>query len=558
MNQPTEPDRPDRTPGDDRTDDDRRNQRPYVLDDPLVRFDARVLDPTTAVRLTNGEAPSPTVYVGDTLLVTADTVENARSLLTALDSVANQNRSAVRRIQEDPFDDNDDPDHDEFARLLRQAAESRLPLVFAVRFEPNTDGPAPAVDVWPLLQNIRQAASGDGADPEAVRLSEAIGLNHLMSAAADINGSPFSKGMAGIFGSPFSKGMANIFGNPFSKGMASGVASYAAAGSGGRGPVAVVMPPPLRSPENQRPHVVVADTGVGRHPWFDAQAVTAGLQIDVEGSPQWVGRDPGDPDAQRSDPEGSGAVSDPMSGLLDSHSGHGTFIAGLLRQACADADITAIRIMDSDGVVPELTLTRALTGLGVAQLTRQAEFDAIVLSLGYYSETADDKAYTAGLRLLILALSAMEVAVFCAAGNDSTQRRSYPAAFCEDPAFADGAHLAMASVAALNPDSTVALFSNDGEWVNAEAPGANLVSTAPVLAQGAWTSDTSFIGIKDARRGTVDPDSFVAGFSTWSGTSFAAPVLAGRYLARLAGEPVPRSVKARQPLLGLGRPGPAE
>ena len=246
-----------------------------------------------------------------------------------------------------------------------------------------------------------------------------------------------------------------------------------------------------------------------------------------------------------------------MSGLLDSHSGHGTFIAGLLRQACADADITAIRIMDSDGVVPELALTRALTGLGVAQLTRQAEIDAIVLSLGYYSETADDKAYTAGLRLLILALSAMEVAVFCAAGNDSTQRRSYPAAFCEDPAFADGAHLAMASVAALNPDSTVALFSNDGDWVNAEAPGANLVSTAPVLAQGAWTSDTSFIGITDAIRGTVDPDSFVAGFSTWSGTSFAAPVLAGRYLARLAAEPVPRSVKARQPLLGLGRPGPA-
>ena len=149
--------------------------------------------------------------------------------------------------------------------------------------------------------------------------------------------------------------MANIFGNPFSKGMASGVASYAAAGSGGRGPVAVVMPPPLRSPDHQRPHVVVADTGVGRHPWFDAQAVNAGLQIVADGSPQWVGRIPGDPDAQRSDPEGAGAVPDPMSGLLDSHSGHGTFIAGLLRQACADADITAVRIMDSDGVVPELT-----------------------------------------------------------------------------------------------------------------------------------------------------------------------------------------------------------
>ncbi len=87
MNQPTEPDRPDSAPGDDRTDDDRRNQRPFILDDPLVRFDARVLDPTTAVRLTNGQAPSPTVYVGDTLLVTGDTVDEMQTFLTALDAV---------------------------------------------------------------------------------------------------------------------------------------------------------------------------------------------------------------------------------------------------------------------------------------------------------------------------------------------------------------------------------------------------------------------------------------------------------------------------------------
>ena len=111
----------------------------------------------------------------------------------------------------------------------------------------------------------------------------------------------------------------------------------------------------------------------------------------------------------------------------------------------------------------------------------------------------------------------------------------------------------MASVAALNPDSTIALFSNEGDWVNAEAPGANLVSTAPRLAQGSWNPDTSFIGPGNTRRGTVDPDSFVAGFSTWSGTSFAAPVLAGRYLARLAEKEVARTVSARRPLIGLGR-----
>jgi hypothetical protein len=54
-------------------------------------------------------------------------------------------------------------------------------------------------------------------------------------------------------------------------------------------------------------------------------------------------------------------------------------------------------------------------------------------------------------------------------------------------------------------------------------------------------------------RGTVDPDSFVAGFCTWSGTSFAAPVLAGRFLAGLVESGADDTVKARSPLIGLGR-----
>jgi subtilisin family serine protease len=305
---------------------------------------------------------------------------------------------------------------------------------------------------------------------------------------------------------------------------------------------------------------VVLDTGVGQHPWFDAQPVTVGLQfIDPQhpaDPPLWVGMNPLDPDVIASDPEGDGAIPDPMTGLLDSHAGHGTFIAGLLRQACPDADITAVRVMDSDGVVPEIMLTDAMTALGVVQTDEKPFIDALVLSLGYYSESGHDVKYTAGLRTLALALAERGVAIFCAAGNDSTQRRSYPAAFADDPAFHDGNHLPMASVAAINPDSTVALFSNDGDWVNAEAPGANVVSTAPRRAQGGWMPNTLFVGPFGARRGTIDPDSYVAGFSTWSGTSFAAPVLAGRYLAKLAERPTARTVSAREDAVGLGRRRP--
>jgi hypothetical protein len=530
---------------------------PFVLQDPMIRFDARVLDPATAVRVPGGEAPSPTVYVGDTLLVTAGDPDDGRDLLTVLDEAVKASGLPLQWVREDPFEDNDNPDHDARARLLRLAAERKLPLVFPVRFEPATDGPAAAVDVWPLLQSIRYAGRPEAGDDRVARLSQSIGLNHLMTAAALIGGNPFTRGAALIAGNPFTRGAALIAGNPFTRGAAAGPDSYLVAGSGGRGPVSVVLPPPVRSSAGNVPHVVVLDTGVGEHDWFTAQGVNLGLKYTDPAKPNepsiWIGLNPDDGVVKASDPEGQGAIADPMLGLLATHSGHGTFIAGLIRQTCADAEITAARVMDSDGVVPEVRLTDALTGIGIIQSDGKEPFDALVMSLGYYSETGEDAKYTAGLRPLVKELALRGVAIFCAAGNDSTTLRSYPAAFADDPDFSDGAHLPMASVAALNPDSTVALFSNDGDWVNAEAAGANLVSTAPKWSRGGWNADTSFEGPNNTERSSIDPDSFTSGFCTWSGTSFAAPVLAGKYLAAVV-KKAPASIEDRIALVGLGRP----
>jgi len=50
-------------------------------------------------------------------------------------------------------------------------------------------------------------------------------------------------------------------------------------------------------------------------------------------------------------------------------------------------------------------------------------------------------------------------------------------------------------------------------------------------------------------RGTIDADHFSSGFATWSGTSFAAPVLAGRYLARLVRENCPVGADRRKALV---------
>jgi hypothetical protein len=89
-----------------------------------------------------------------------------------------------------------------------------------------------------------------------------------------------------------------------------GVGSYAAAGSGGHGPVKVVLGPPLARRVDRRPGVVVMDTGIGAHPWFDADAVRPQLLLDDQ-TPVGMDIVPGDP----TDPEAAGATESPLTGL---------------------------------------------------------------------------------------------------------------------------------------------------------------------------------------------------------------------------------------------------
>ena len=116
--------------------------------------------------------------------------------------------------------------------------------------------------------------------------------------------------------------------------------------------------------------------------------------------------------------------------------------------------------------------------------------------------------------------------VVCSAGNEATARPTYPAHI---PAADPGRHV---SVGALNPsDQSVAMFSNIGDWVEVYAPGVSVVSTLPLDFDGgvqAGTRDDAY----GARRETLDVDDFRGGFGVWSGTSFAAPVVAGRIAAR--------------------------
>lgn len=425
-----------------------------------------------------------------------------------------------------------------FAAVRRAGPESAGALAVGVKIVPGspTDDVPPVnfPDPWRIVEALRIRLGPDGAG--------SVGLNHLMSTAEQVGGNPLAVGHGRV-----------------------GLDGYGTAGWGGHGPVALMLQP-QPAVTGRRPRVVVLDTGIGDHPWFRSQPAETTLRFAdgtvvgpnvAQFAATTVGRPATAPSLEGSDPPVEGrtdtAVPDPLRGTLPTHTGHGTFIAGLIRQSCPAADIVALTVMDATGFVEEHKLIRALTLLRDRQREDPGWADAIVLSLGYYAETGEDVVYTSGLKDILLDLGLLGIAVFAAAGNDATRRPSYPAAFAVDPDFAKPAVLPVVSVAALNPDGTVAPFSNDGPWVTAEAPGVDLVSASPDLPDAGSEPRYTTRGPGGRRRSSLDPDDYRSGFAVWSGTSFAAPVLAGEYLRRLSANGFPASNADRRALLPLGR-----
>jgi hypothetical protein len=180
----------------------------------------------------------------------------------------------------------------------------------------------------------------------------------------------------------------------------------------------------------------------------------------------------------------------PADNYLDPVAGHGTFIAGIIEQLTPGCEIRVESVFEPEGDVGTFELA-----VWLWYLMATAEPEIVNLSFG-----GTGRALL--LELLIEIYHELDEVVFvAAAGNEGSCVEQYPAAM-----------ESVIGVAGLGPAGP-AEWSNYGPWVDACAPGTDLVSAF----------FASFDGDVPRING-IDSDDFDE-WATWTGTSFAAPVV---------------------------------
>jgi subtilisin family serine protease len=172
-------------------------------------------------------------------------------------------------------------------------------------------------------------------------------------------------------------------------------------------------------------------------------------------------------------------------GDVDEAAGHGTFVASLVAVTAPGALILPYRVLDDEGRGTAYHLAVALAD------AIERRVDVINLSLVYRERSS-------AVDLLLERAAAQGIVVIASAGNDGSTDVPFPAS--------DSNTLA---VAALGEDGLVlAPFSNRSHLVGFAAPGEEVFGALDELS-----------------------------FGTWSGTSMAAPFVAGTAALLLSADP---------------------
>jgi len=206
-----------------------------------------------------------------------------------------------------------------------------------------------------------------------------------------------------------------------------------------------------------------------------------------------------------------GSTVDPVADvdrILATEAGHGMFITGLVHRVAPTLIVDPGKVLDATGLGDDATMTAELV-----ETTAQV----ICLSLGGY--TLDDQPPIALLSVINM-LRLQGRVVVAAAGNNSSVRPFWPAA-------AKGV-IAVAAFDTRGPELKPADFSNFGSWVDVCAPGCDLLST---FGQGTWQTRPGEPTLKFDK------------WAGWSGTSFAAPLVAAEIARRVADPTEQRSAR---------------
>lgn len=166
---------------------------------------------------------------------------------------------------------------------------------------------------------------------------------------------------------------------------------------------------------------------------------------------------------------------------------HGTFVAGVIAQRTAAAEVHRVRVLNSSGICTELDVVRALSRI---------RSWATLVNLSFGGFCVGDRPPAALGAALAELLGTGDRLVVAAAGNDGERDRPFwPAAF----AGGDEPWQRRVVAVAAHDGTDLCRWSNSGSWVTVAAPGTDVHSTyGPDLR-----SDR--------------------GWAVWSGTSFAVP-----------------------------------
>lgn len=207
---------------------------------------------------------------------------------------------------------------------------------------------------------------------------------------------------------------------------------------------------------------------------------------------------------------------EPQDGWLDDADAHGTFVAGIVLREAPGATVRCDGVLNN-GIADELEVADAII--------RNGDADVINLSLGAYAP------HDVPPLSIVEAINGLrpEVAVVAAAGNYGRRRPLFPAALKRV--------IAVAAVDDTVPTDGLpprASFSNHGWWVDACAPGQSVLS--------------NFVRFAEPDGTTFD------GWARWSGTSFAAPRVAGIIAAKAMASGRPANEVAFELVYGSGLP----